>query len=92
MLAFIYQKMELENEDKIALIVDTCHKCAGVLKDPTQYAGKEMTAEKRNETREEAYEELITCIDVLAAAVEYHNGFFDVLNIANKYKSHVVTK
>jgi len=84
--------MELENDDKIALIVDTCHKCADVLKDPTVGGTVELTAEKRNEAREEAYEELITCIDVLAAAAEYHNGFFDILNIANKYKSHVITK
>lgn len=96
MLAKIYNihvrkfatKMELENEDKITLIVETCHKCASVLKDPTVGGSIEMTAEKRNEAREEAYDEITTCIDVLAAAIEYHNGFFDVVNIANKYKNH----
>jgi hypothetical protein len=86
--------MELGSTDKIALIVDTCHKCADVLKDPTLGGTIELHADKRKSARDDAYDELTTCIDVLAAAVEYHNGFFDVINIANKYKtsSDVSTK
>jgi hypothetical protein len=80
----------IDSTDKIAIIVDTCHKCADMLKDPTQ--GKDMSAEARKIARDDAYDELITCIDVLAACVEYHNGFFDVVSIANKYKVDVSTK
>ena len=78
--------MEYDNNSKIELIINACHKLADVLKDPTEGGTKELTAEARNAMREDAHESLLICIDVLAASAEFNHGFFDVLNIASKYK------
>ncbi len=74
------------DEDKIEIIVGLCHKLSGILKDPTDAGKKEMNAEARTQLREESYEDLLTCVDVLASCAQFNHGFFDVLNIANKYK------
>lgn len=72
--------------DKIELIVSLCHKLSDILKDPTEAGAKELPADKRSELREEAHDELLICINVLANCAHYYHGFFDVVNIASKYK------
>lgn len=78
--------MDTGIDDKIELIVNVCHKCADMLKDPTNAGRCDMSADKRAEAREAAYDDLLVAIDALAACAQYHNGFFDVLNIANRLK------
>jgi len=78
--------METITEDKIDFVIEVCHKLADILKDPTHGGTRELTAEARTTAREEAHDELLACLDVLAACVQYHQGFSDVISIARKYK------
>lgn len=81
-----YDSNGIEMSDKIDIIITCCHKLADLLKDPTIGGTKELTSDKRTAVREEAYDELLICLDVLAASAQFNNGFFDVINIATKYK------
>ncbi len=76
----------LETGDKIDIIINCCHKLAELLKDPTEAGTKELSSDKRTAIREETYDELLICLDVLASCAQFNNGFFDVINIAGKYK------
>lgn len=82
----------IEDDDKIELIVNICHKLAAILKDPTESGKKDLSADLRTQAREEAHDELLTCVDVLASFAQFNHGFFDVLNIAGKYKHNVNIK
>ena len=73
----------MENqESKIDFLIEVCHKLAELLKDPTQ--GKEMTAEIRAQIREDSYNHLLECIDLLGLSAHFNDGIFDIINIANK--------
>jgi len=74
----------MEIEDKIELIANTARELADLLRDPTKGGTVTMTTEQRNAAREEIHDELHVCIDTLAAGAEFHNGIFEVINIANK--------
>lgn len=76
----------MDSEDKIELIIQVCHKCADILKDPTEGGSKDLSAELRTQAREDAYDDLMTAIDTLASCAQYHDGFFDIINIASKLK------
>lgn len=76
----------MQSDDKIELIVAICHKCADMLKDPTCGGKSEMSADARNNAREDAHDDLLTAIDALAACAQYHTEFYNVLNIASKLK------
>jgi hypothetical protein len=82
----------MECDDKIELIIGVCHRCADILKDPTSGGKAEMSADLRAGAREDAYNNLLTAIDALAACAQYHNGFYDVLSIASKLKIDGATK
>lgn len=77
---------EYNTSDKIELLVHVCTHLSDIMKDPTNGGKKEMPADVRTSARETAHDELLTCIDVLANCAHFNNGFFDVLNIVNKYK------
>ena len=89
--AAVFCTMDMQMDDKIDLIVGVCHKCADIMKDPKGNK-TDMSAEARNAAREEAYDDLLIAIDALAACAHYHNGFFDVLNIASKLKIDATQK
>lgn len=69
--------------DRIDLCVEVSKKIAMILKDPT--SGKEMTAEERNKKRGEAFDDINTCIDVLAAIAGASEAVSDMLELRNKY-------
>lgn len=73
-------------DSKIDLMISVSHKCANILKDPTLGGSKELSAEARTSAREEAYEDLLTCIDCLAGIATFNEDFYDVVNIAKKIK------
>lgn len=74
--------------ERIDNIVAVSHKLAELLKDPTtgmdHIAKKEMSPDARREARDAAHDDLITCIDTLAAAGHYHEGYLEVINIAQR--------
>lgn len=76
--------MSAESDDKISICVDTSKKIADVLRDPT--GGKDMTPEERSRRRGEAFEDINTCIDVLAAIASAGEGFADMITLQRKYK------
>lgn len=76
----------MELAEKIELIVDVCHKCADILKDPTHGGSLQLDADSRAKNREDAYDNLMVSINVLANIAEFNHGFFDVINIANSLK------
>lgn len=76
----------VSDSDKIDLIVAACNRLADILKDPTDGGKKDLSADSRNSCREDAYDDLLICIDVLAASAQFNHGFFDVINIASKHK------
>lgn len=79
----------IDNESKIDLITTVSHKCADILKDPTLGGARELSAEARTIAREDAYDDLLTCIDSLAAIASFNEGFFDIVNIASKLKIEI---
>jgi hypothetical protein len=78
--------LNIDNNSKIDVIVMVCHKCADILKDPTFGGTKELTSEARTHARESAYEDIVTAVETLAAIANFNEGFFDIVNIANKLK------
>lgn len=74
----------VETEDKITICVNTSKKVADALRDPT--SGKDMPPEERSRRRSEAFDDINTCIDVLAAMASASEGFFDILALQHKYK------
>lgn len=70
--------------DKIEMCTEVGKKIADVLKDPTK--GKDMPADERNRRRAEAYDDIITCIDVLAAFASSADGLLDIMQLREKYK------
>lgn len=77
----------MEQADKIELIVDVCEKCANILKDPTLGGTVELSADARAKQREDAYDDLLVSVQTLAAIAEFNHSFYDVLNIAEKFKN-----
>lgn len=74
-----------DSPDKITICVDTSKKVANALRDPT--GGKDMTTEERARRRAEAFDDINTCIDVLAAFASASDGFMDILELQNKYRN-----
>jgi hypothetical protein len=72
------------NFDKVEIIVNTAKKCADLLKDPTQGGKKTLEAEARTQIREEAYDDLIRCIDTLTTFADLWCNFSDIIDIHNK--------
>lgn len=81
--------MEFDNDTKIQLIVAVCHKCADILKDPTESGQRDLSAEARSTARENAYDDLLVGIDTLSAIASFNEGFFDIVNIASRLKLDV---
>ena len=85
MVPMIYTLMSYE---RIENTVTVSHKLADLLRDPTagldHEAKKAMSAEARKEARDGAYDDLMTCIDTLAAAGHFHDGYLEVINIAQR--------
>lgn len=75
----------MEHEDKIDMIVGVIARLADIMKDPTDGGKTSASADDRTRMREEAHDELIVCVDVLAAGAQFNSGIFDVISIANKY-------
>lgn len=83
----------MQNQDtdqKIEIIVALCHKLADLLKDPAAAtAATSLDAEARAKIREDAYEDLLTCVDALALIAQYSESHFSVLNIAARIGSQI---
>lgn len=81
---------QLDTGDKIDIIVTVCGRLAADLKDPTAGGShKDQSAEWRKEVRDYSHDDLIKCIDTLAAAAHFHHGFFDILDIAQRLHINV---
>jgi len=80
--------MNLENFDKLEIIVNVTKKCAELLKDPTLNGKRQLEATQRNEIREEYYTDLIRCIDILSIYGDLYSGFNDIIDIHNKLNSN----
>jgi hypothetical protein len=78
--------MSQPDDDKISICVNVSKKVANVLRDPT--GGKDMSPEERNKRRTEAFDDINTCIDVLAAFASASDGFMDILTLQSKYKEN----
>lgn len=76
--------MNLENFDKLDIIVNATKKCAELLKDPTLNGKRQLEAQQRNEIREESYNDLMRCIDILTSYADLFFGFSDIIDIHNK--------
>lgn len=70
--------------DKIEICTEVGKRIANILKDPTN--GKDMPAEERNRKRAEAHDDIITCIEVLAAFASSADGLLDIMQLREKYK------
>lgn len=71
--------------DQVELIVNQAHSAIERLKDPTIGSKTQMTAEQRNEAREQAAEDLGVIIDSLEALLTYYINFPLVQSIAAKH-------
>lgn len=76
--------------DRTEFITEVSLRLAEILKDPTSISPKDksshqLNAEERNKIREDAYDDLVCSINVLSSAAAYSAGFFDILNISQKY-------
>lgn len=74
----------MDSDNKVELIVELCTKLAGILKDPGQ-GSKDISAEQRVVIREQAYNDLLSSIEILGLIAQYSSNIFDVLDIVHKY-------
>lgn len=82
--------MNVDDNDKIDLLVSICGRLADILKDPTEGGTrKDMSAEARSEARTHAHDDLLGCVDTLASFAQFYHGYFEALNIASKLHLNV---